>query len=398
MPIPQPVDLEMRGGDHPDSEMNALEKLIAEEAFNRVNSQAPWTELGYRRAYNFLHLLNFYMTRDPYKLKLLHRLDPMPSYVEMEMTQGICPLSCVFCENTYWDEKPIQLLFDRFKYAMDQFPELKWAGNNALGDPFTNPDCWRIWDYLDRKDVIQELYLTSYLLSPPDMRKFVDMRGLVFLKFSFDAATKDTYESLRVGSDFDKVLKNIVAFDKAKRNAGRYWPELHFHYIVMKDNIHEAISFLELIDSLGINCSNVMYSRLLWNFKEVEHLYTEIPQSLCQELQRKGKELNIPVSWNADLPGSKPPINECTTWLMPYIFPDGTVIPCCNFNEGNRRPWQRENSMGNIFQQSMREIWYGPKYTQLKRMLWAKKPMEASPMCQICNIYDPKKLSEVGSI
>lgn len=395
MSLPEVIDFEMRGGDNPDPEMNLIEKKIAQEAYNRVLHNPGWTELGFKRAYNFTHLLTFYMTRDPYLIRLLNRLEPYPSYIEMEMTQSICPLKCIMCELTYWKEKPIQLSFDRFKYAMDQFPELKWAGNNALGDPFTNKDCWKIWKYLDDKNVVQELYLTGYLLKPEDMLKFVEMKGLVFLKFSFDAATKETYETIRVNSDFDKVIKNILAFDKYKKEKGKFFPELQFHYIVMKSNIHETEKFIELIDSLKIDCSNIIFSRLLHNYKEINNIYTEIPIELIERLRRKGNELNIPVSFSADIPGSRPPANECTAWLMPYIFPDGTVISCCCMNEQNRRDWQRKTSMGNIFETPFRDIWNGEKYKKLRSLVFKGLYKEAHPVCEICNIYDLNKKSNL---
>ena len=105
----------------------------------------------------------------------------------------------------------------------------------------------------------------------------------------------------------------------------------------------------------------------------------------------KGRKVGINVGFNADLPETKPPASECNVLSMPYIFPDGTVISCCCMNEQNRRDWQRQTAMGNVFETPMRDIWYGEKYTKLRKMLWAKKPEEAHPVCKICNIYDKNK-------
>lgn len=385
--IPTEVDFEMRGGDHPDPEMNALEKSIAEQAFNFVKFTPQGKELGFKRAYNFLHMLRIYMTQDPFIIQLLQRLQPYPEYIEMEMTQWVCPLNCIMCEKTYDKrEKPIQLSFKDFKYAMDQFPNLKWAGNNALGDPFTNKDCWKIWKYLDDKHVCQELYLTGYLLTPEQMENFVHMKGFVWAKFSFDAATKKTYEKIRVGSDFDKVIKNIKALDYYKRHYGKWYPEIQFHYLVMKQNIDETLDFIRFVKSLGINCTNITFSRLLHYFKEIDDVYTEIPTSLCEEATKLGNELGVNITFNADVRSSYPAKN-CTTWTMPYIFPDGTVISCCCCNEQCNRTWQRETSMGNIFKTPFREIWNGERFVRLRNNLAQGKIKEASEYCYKCNIY-----------
>jgi len=392
--IPKNIDFIMRGGNNPDKVMDMFESKVAEEAFSRVNTSSVWSELGYKRAYNLLHLFTFYMSRNPDIIKTLYRLEPYPSYVEMEVTQK-CPLRCVFCEHTYWDEGYDELSFKNFKYAMDQFPDLKWAGNNALGDPFTNKDYWRMGKLMDDRGVCQEVYTTTFLLKETDMKKYAQMKGFIFFKISMDGATKETYEKVRPGVDYDKVVRNIKAFDYYKKKYNKHYPELHFHYLIIKENIHEALDYLDFIDSLDVNVGGVMYSRLLHYFPEIKNSFMEIPRYLCNELVEKGKKLNIPVSFNADLPETKAPASECTAWLMPYIFPDGTVISCCCMNEQNRRQWQRETKMGNIFDTPMREIWNGKAYKKMRKMLWQKKVRQAHPVCNMCNIYDIDKKSAI---
>lgn len=299
------------------------------------------------------------------------------------------------CEHTYWNEPIDELPLSMFKHVMDQFPDLKWAGNNALGDPFTNPDYMSMVKYLDDKQVAQELYTTSFLLSPEQMEEFTKLKSFLLLKFSVDGATKETYEKIRVGIDFDKVMRNIKAVDRFKKKHGKFWPKVEFHYIIMKQNIHEAEMFLDLVDSLDIHCGNVMFSRLLHQFPEAKDIYCDVPQDLVEKLVKKGESLGIPVSVNGDARNKKPPANECTQWQMPYFFPDGTVIPCCCMNEQNRRQWQREHSMGNVFQKPFREIWNDTPYKTLRSNLWTKHIKEASPMCAMCNINDIKNLSGV---
>jgi len=389
MVVPDAVDFEMRGGSHPDPEMNSYEKGVAENAYKLVNTSPQWTELGYKTAYNFLYLNNFYGTRDPGILAILNKLQPYPVMVEMEVTQAVCPLRCKFCELTYWDEKPLQLSFEDFKYAMDQFPDLKWAGINALGDPFTNPRYYDMVKYLDDKRVAQEIYMTTFLQEEADMKKFVDLHGMVMTKISFDGATKETYENIHQGGDFDKAIRNVKALDKYKRQAGKFFPRLEFHYIITKENIHEAEAFIALVDSLDIYCTDIMFSRMLHNFKEVKDIYIEVPQDLIDRLVQRGKGYGIPVSVNGDSRAIKPPANECTQFYMPYIFPDGTIIPCCNGNEANMRKWQRENSMGNIFETPFREIWEGEKYRNLRNSLYLKKKESFDPVCKnLCAIHD----------
>jgi hypothetical protein len=228
------------------------------------------------------------------------------------------------------------------------------------------------------------------------MEFFAKAKAQIYVKFSLDGATAKTYESIRKGVDFEHVIENIKALDDYKKKHNKHFPEIHFHYLIMKNNIHEAEQYLDMLDGLGINIGGVMYSRLLHNFKEINQYYTDVPAELGNRLVEKGKKLGIPVSFNADSGACKPPANECVAWTMPYIFPDGSVISCCCMNEQNRRDWQRATSMGNILTTPFREIWNNEKYRRLRTCLWNKKVKEAHDVCKICNIYDNEKLSDIN--
>lgn len=389
MTVPDNILFEMKGGNHPDQAMNAIETSIAETAWSRICNEPIFAELSPKTVYNYTYLNTIYGTQNPFILQTLQRLEPYPQMIEMEVVQGICPLRCIQCELTYWKEKPLQASFEQFKYVMDQFPVLRWAGNNGLGDPFTNPEYHKMVKYLDDKQVPQEIYLTSYLLEQADMERFVDYKSFLFTKFSFDGATKETYEKCRVGSDFDKVVKNIKALHNFKRAKGRHWPKIEFHYLLMKQNIHEAEMFIDFVNGLDIECSGIMYSRLLHTYPEIKDVYTDVPADLGSKLVEKGKQVGIPVYFNGDTLEKKPPAYNCSQWTMPYIFPDGTVIPCCNPNEANMRSWQRENSMGNVFETPFRDIWDGSKYKALRQSLKLGNPADYSSVCKkLCVVHD----------
>lgn len=394
MMIPETLDFEIRKGDNPDIEMNSVEKSILEQAYNLYTTSPKFSELPLKTIYNFLNLSAFYGTQNPQIIKLLQRLEPYPRMIECEVVQWNCPLKCIHCEIQYdKTEKPMMMSYKDFTYIMDQF-DLVWAGNNALGEPWLNPDYPKMIKYLDEQLVPQEVYLTSFLLSEEQMKDFVRMHSFLFTKFSFDAATKETYEKIRVNSNFDKVVRNIKTLDRYKHKKGKHWPQIEFHYLIMQQNIHEAEQFIEFVDSLDIECSGIMFSRLLHNFPGIEDKYMELPPELGPKLIEKGKQFGIPVYFNGDSLSQKPAANTCTQWTMPYIFPDGTVIPCCNGNEAGIRSKQREWSMGNVFTTPFRDIWYGPKYTQLRKTLREGNKEQYMPVCKnLCAVHDINKVS-----
>jgi len=395
MPAPFAIDFEMRRGRHPDQEMDGVEQLIAEMALTRMSNNAGWNELGFRKAYNLSHLYTFHCTRNPQLIKLAYRLQPYPSYLEIEATQG-CPHKCVMCETTFWNEPTLILSWKKFRHIVDQFPDLKWIGINAIGEPFLNRKFMNMLRYMSEKQVCQELYTTTQMLNEKDMRDFVKYGIVELFKFSLDAATPETYKKIRPKINWENEINNIKALDYYKKKYNKYFPEIHFHYLIMKQSIGETLDFLDFINGLNIDVANIYFSRLLHNFKEINDVYIEVPEDLVIKLQEKGKKLNIPVSFSQDI-HNQAPINECVAWQMPYIFADGTVISCCCMNLQNRRDWQRKTSLGNIFDKSFREIWIDEPYTKLRNMLWNKKPNLAHPACKMCNIYNPTKLSDIRS-
>lgn len=391
MTVPLNIELKMRGGYNPDPEMDTIEHNIAEHAWERLQNTPEWAELGIKKAYNLFHFNTFWMTEDPRLIKLLYRLEPYPSYLEFEAVQG-CPWKCKMCETTYWDEPNQSISWSKFKHIVKQFPELKWCGVNALGEPYVNKNFVKMHKYLSDMGVCQELYTTAQMLEEKDMEKYVKM-GFEYFKFSLDAATPETWDKLRPNMDWEKTIGNVIALDYYKKKHGKHFPKISFHYLITKPTIGEAEDFVDVISDLDVDVEEIYFSRLLWDVKEWHDLFVEVPQKLTEKIEERGKKKGIRCTFSQDMPHLHPPINECVAWGMPYIFPDGSVISCCPMNLQNRRDWQRDTRLGNIHEKPFREIWRDKPYSKMRKLLWEGKPKQAHPTCAICNIYNRNKIS-----
>lgn len=159
------------------------------------------------------------------------------------------------------------------------------------------------------------------------------------------------------GSNLDIVLKNIKDFAQAKKELNSFTPILSFHYIVSKENIHEAEMFLDLVHSLNIDIFEVYYTPLMHGFEEIKTSFLEeFPEELKQKLEKKARELGIHVGFNLIAKHNKPQIKNCTSWIMPFVFVNGDVIPCCAENEANKRDFQKKHAMGNVFEKNFRDM------------------------------------------
>lgn len=377
------IELETKGGTYPDKRMDSVENAILKKALERFQNNRVYLKKGLRWTYNWTHFLTFWNTKDSALIDLLYDLKPYPRYIEVETTTR-CNLKCIMCEHTYWDEPSRDMTLEQFKSIIDQFPDLKWIGMTGIGESFLLKDFMKMIEYVKTsKGAFVELYDSFSFMTEEQIKRLVDL-GVERVIASIDAATKETYEKIRVGANYEKTLRNVRLLDKYKKEKNAYYPELAFHYIINSENIHEVTKYLELLDNLDIDIAFVQYARMLHKYPDTKHLFIEVPEITQEELLKKGKELNIQVVWNLNLPKDKPPIKLCMSWWMPFIFVNGDIICCCATNEQNRREFQRATKLGNIFEKPFREIWEGAEY---KKLIDGIRKGEVPKQCIACPIF-----------
>jgi MoaA/NifB/PqqE/SkfB family radical SAM enzyme len=314
---------------------------------------------------------------------MLHWWEPYPSYIEIEVTTR-CNLRCILCERTYWDEPNKDMSFEEFKMIGDQFPRLKWIGLTGIGESFINKDFIKMLRYVKERNIFVEIYDTFFFIDEKISNELIDL-GIDIIFVSLDAATKETYEKIRVGSNFERVINNIQTFIKLRRERKAAFPRLHFHFVVNKLNYHEIPQYIELIDSFSKEEKfRIQFSRMLHEFEQTKGFFMEVPEKIIQDTEFKARDKGIPVIWNLDIHTSKKPVYRCVEWTMPFIFVTGHVIPCCSGNEAGKRDFQKRTALGNIFEQNFKDIWNGEKYKQLRRSLKkGKVPLQ----CKNCCLY-----------
>ena len=72
------------------------------------------------------------------------------------------------------------------------------------------------------------------------------------ITFSIDASIKETYEKIRKGARFDKVIANILALKVLKVKLRSTNPKVHAIFVMLNSNIQEADQFLDQLEFLGI--------------------------------------------------------------------------------------------------------------------------------------------------
>jgi len=319
---------------------------------------------------------------------------PYPHRIEVEVTTK-CSLKCVKCEQTYWDTPRQNMTYEQFVHILDQFPKLSTVSMSGIGHNFENPEFMRMVEHACSRNLFVQFFDTFLLLTEKRARKLVDW-GVSKINLSIDGATKEVYEKLQIGSNFERVVANARQLAEIKKEKGNLQPEMAFTVVVTKYNQHQLPQFLDLVASIVGDSQKFAYVEFirLLPFEENRHLLPDfrlLPKARDNVLRRNA-ELDLPFKFRFAFNHfhellEKPSVSCCLEWVVPFITVHGTVYPCCALTEGNQRTRIEPYCMGSIFDTPFREMWKGTKYRRLKEML---RKNEVPPVCNMfreCNAY-----------
>ncbi len=200
--------------------------------------------------------------------------------------------------------------------------------------------------------------------------------GPDFIYFSVDGASRTTYESIRIGAEFSRVLENIKDCAALRKSGGNRKPRLMMNFVLMDSNIREIAAFIRLTGELGVE--SVTFSRCIdsqtGKFADLD-LSVLVPQ--FDEARSIGKEFGM----NVFLPALKGAVEEkCLFMERAVVRPDGEVLPCHMMAPGYRM--NRKNKVyGNLLDRTFSEIWNDPLTVEFRqRVLSGDFPSE----CEGC--------------
>jgi MoaA/NifB/PqqE/SkfB family radical SAM enzyme len=315
-------------------------------------------------------------------------LAPYPKTMEVETTTR-CHLKCAICEHTYWEEPSRDMSFEEFKHIVDQFPKLKWIGMTGIGSSFINPDFIKMLEYLKSRNVFVEFFDTFDLIDEKTAEKLVDLK-IDKVWVSMEAATKETYEKIRVGAKFEKTLLHIKNFIEVKKKKKSPLPELWFHYIINKHNVEEMPMYVDIVHDIikdgSSNYATLIFFTNLLSFREVECLLPEIPKRISDSVREKARKYRIYLNWNENIDCSQP-IQMCSKWTEPFVLVTGHVQPCCVINMANDREFQKKHAFGNLLTQNFRDMWVSQEFKKFTKMISEGK---LPAVCKNCRVYKIK--------
>jgi pyruvate-formate lyase-activating enzyme len=143
---------------------------------------------------------------------------PLPKNALIELSNW-CNHACVFCTNPRMVRDKGFLSLDLYKKFVDQAVEmgLSEIGLYTTGEPFFVKDLVKYVQIAKDSGVSYVYITTNGALATMDKVKPLLEAGLSSLKFSVNAGTRQTYQLVHGKDDFNKVIENIRAISKYRK-------------------------------------------------------------------------------------------------------------------------------------------------------------------------------------
>ena len=320
--------------------------------------------------------------------------EPVCLYLE---TTNRCNLLCETCPRTFEDlEPPANMSWELFTRIVDQFPYIARAVLHGVGEPMMVKTLPRMIRYLKDRGTYVLFNTNGTLLTERKGRELI-AAGLDELRVSLDAAEPRAFLAVRGKNMFTRIVHNVQAFTSLQRAEGLDQPLVSLWLTGLKETIDQLPAFVRLAHRIGV--AEIHLQRLVFMPQArglaraesalFEKLEGEEPKRLAEAAQL-ARELGIRFNASgATEPGTSltrtaegEPWSLCRRpWTLMYFTAHGRAIPCCI------APFSMRGydgfTLGDATQESLREIWNGPRYQDFRRALLSETPPAACASCGV---------------
>jgi sulfatase maturation enzyme AslB (radical SAM superfamily) len=226
---------------------------------------------------------------------------------------------------------------------------------------------------INMDEEVSDIFLDYAEYVQANSNKYFFMKILL----SLDAARPDTYKKIRniSGQTLYRVRENISYLIKRRKESKLIVPNLIFGFIIMQENYKEAVEFRDYWKNI-LKDSGVPFEVVpTWPLStDRDSIYYR--QLICSEPEKAmalHKDVSLKLGLIKDFPfipkrnksiykdkrtkSFRPPCGAL--WRTPNIASNGDVVPCC-------RDIDLAMVLGNVRNQSLYDVWYGDKITELR--------------------------------
>lgn len=288
-----------------------------------------------------------------------------------------CNLRCRMCHFGFRGDKPNNPHFmglEDFRRLADHvFAHTAELALSPCTEPMYHKDFLGFLKMIGPYQIPNFWLMTNASLLTEDIaRELIRMKAKRLL-ISLDSHKKEVYEGIKVGSDFELVVKNIQMLDRLKRESGARCPEINFNCLLMRSNIEHVEEYLEFVKNIGgtkVGFFHVivfkdalqMRGESLFHHKELANEYLEKIPKKAAELGIEIERLPEKFAVGRIAAGHQQAAQKCRyPWHMAVVDCRGNLRPC--------EFWFGQEPFGNLVETPFVRIWNHGKYRQLRQDL-----------------------------
>lgn len=296
---------------------------------------------------------------------------PLPTVIMIEPTDS-CTLKCVMCDVQQQKNDNYHFIsLPQFEFILNRFPRIRELIFCGIGEPLLNKDIFSMIRRAKEKKIpFINLITNGELLNPEISEKLLNS-GLNQLHISIPAVTESAFNKIRNNPkvSLDELSINIKYLNQKKRSQCVKM-KVMINIVMMNYNQPELKDAVYFCKNLGVD--GICFVQLTTMFGEKENINVNRKEvsSLFAQLRKLGKKEKLDIVF---LTGND--YGRCyQPWDFIMIHADGNISPC------NGVMPTENMRLGNIFENTIGDIWNSERYRGLRR----KVRMSAFKNCNFC--------------
>jgi len=327
-----------------------------------------------------------------------------PKELQIEPTNQ-CNLKCVMCPHSVVSPPPRdRMALEVFDRVLREFDSLNSVFIQGLGEPLLHKDLCAMIEHAKQRG-FETSFITNMTVMTERMAERLVEAGHDYIFASIDSLDPAIVASIRRGAPFDvlsRVLKNLDRIREVRDRLGSDKPVIEVFSILMQHALPGLPDFVRGLKALGIRKVSFQdlvagmdpEERLLNGRRFVDEPISGLPREQQREVLALIQGLNddeievVPPHYLEMLDGPRDHFGGIATcldlWERPMIMVDGTVKPCCH------AVLHPDLDMGNIHEQSFRQIWFGTRYQELRlQHLTNRRPSLCRDCLELYQVLEP---------